>query len=163
MAKSDTLFKSAGICTHTKGAISITKVRYGTDFVRRVKFLSVPGNVKIKGVALDPVRVDLVELPHGMQKMEALAFIKAHPDFQIPHDQALIQDKILEREPKPAKKPKAVKPVKAKKDSSTVRVKADKKVAPSLGELRVRAKKSEVTVEDVLTAFVSTTTTEVAQ
>ena len=72
MAKIDTLFKSAGICTHANANTSITKVRFGTDYVRRVKLLSTPGNVKVRGAGLDPVRVELVELPTPMAKAEAL-------------------------------------------------------------------------------------------
>lgn len=151
MAKSDTLFKSAGICTHTKGAVSVTKVRYGTDYVRRVKLLNTPGNVKVKGLGLDPVRVDFVELPQGMNKFQALEFLLTQTVFQNPDDQALIQDEMLDREPK------------SSKPLRTVKVKVAAKAAPSLSNIRARAKKPVPTVEDVLDAFSSTADTELAQ
>lgn len=144
MAKIDTLFKSAGVCTHANGSMTITKVRYGTDYVRRVKLLSTPGNVKVRGQALNPVRVSLVELPEAMDKMAALKFIQAHADFQSADDQALIQDEIMDRTPAEPRV-RAAKPAK-------VKVKATKQAAPSLDSIKSRARKSKATEADVLSA-----------
>lgn len=142
MAKIDTLFKSAGVCTHANGSMTITKVRYGTDYVRRVKLLSTPGNVKVRGQSLNPVRVALVELPEAMDKMAALKFIQAHADFQSADDQSLIQDEIMDRTPAEPRV-RVAKPAK---------VKATKQAAPSLDSIKSRARKSNATAADVLTA-----------
>lgn len=142
MAKIDTLFKSAGICTHANASITITKVRFGTDYVRRVKLLSTPGNVKVRGTGLDPVRVELVELPSPMTKAQALEFIRTHSAFQSAEDQALIADEIAEREPRA---PRQVK-VKVAKTKAT----------PSLDSIKARGKKSKASVEDVLAAVAET-------
>ena len=88
-----------------------------------------------------------------MNKFDALKFIQSHADFQNPDDQALIQDEIMDREPK------APKVAKAKK---TVTVKASKKNAPSLDSIKARAKKPAPTVEDVLDAFSSESNTDLA-
>lgn len=144
MAKIDTLFKSAGVCTHANGSMTVTKVRYGTDYVRRVKLLSTPGNVKVRGQALNPVRVSLVELPEPMSKMAALKWIQAHADFQSADDQALIQDEIMDRTPAEPRV-RAVKPAK---------VKVSKKAAPSLDSIKSRVRKSKATAADVLSAVV---------
>jgi hypothetical protein len=143
MAKIDTLFKSAGVCTHSNGSITVNKVRYGTDYVRRVKLLSTPGNVKVRGAALDPVRVSLIELPEPMDKMAALKFIQAHADFQSAEDQAMISDEITERTPAAPRVAKATK---------VAKVKVSKKSAPSLDSIKSRARKSKATASDVLAA-----------
>lgn len=138
----NTLFKSAGICTHANGDTIVTKVRFGTDFVSQVKMLSNPKKIEVRGVGcLAPVRVDLIELPEPMLKMDALKFIQAHPKFQSPEDQALIADKIAEREPKAPKVPKAKKEPK---------VRATKKSAPSLDSIKTRGRKTKITAEEVL-------------
>jgi hypothetical protein len=148
MAKIDTLFKSAGICTHANANTSITKVRFGTDYVRRVKLLSTPGNVKVRGAGLDPVRVELVELPTPMAKAEALEYIRTHSAFQSAEDQALIADEIAEREPKAAREVK-VKVAKAK-------------AKPSLDSIKARGRKA-ATVADVLAAVAETQADTTAQ
>ncbi len=145
MAKIDTLFKSAGICTHSNGSVTVNKVRYGTDYVRRVKLLSTPGNVKVRGVALDPVRVSLIELPEPMDKMAALKFIQAHADFQSADDQAMISDEITDRTPAA---PRVAKPKAAK----VAKVKVSKKAVPSLDSIKSRVRKSRATASDVLAA-----------
>lgn len=150
MAKRDTLFTSAGITVHSDGTNTVTKVRYGTDFVRQIKMLSNPKKIEIRGVGcLKPVRVDIIELPQPMLKMDALRFLQTHDSFQSAEDQALISDKIAEREPKQprAKKEKAVK------------VKTSKRSAPSLDSIKSRAKRSSATAEDVLAAVSETSAT----
>jgi hypothetical protein len=144
MSKIDTLFKSAGICTHANGNIKVTKVRYGTDFVRQIKMLSNPKKIEDRkaGVCLSPVRVDIIELPTEMTKMEVLAFLSSHENFQSPEDQALISEEQFKRQPKTPR---------AKKEK-TVKVKASKKSNLSLDSIKSRTKKSTATVEDVLNA-----------
>jgi hypothetical protein len=152
MAKKDTLFTSAGITVHTDGTNTVTKVRYGTDFVRQIKMLGNPKKIEIRGVGcLKPRRVDIIELPHAMLKIDALRFLQAHQSFQSPEDQALISEKISEREPKTPRVRK----------EKTVKVKAAKNAAPSLDSIKSRGKKSAVTVEDVIAAVNSPVETEI--
>jgi hypothetical protein len=115
-------FKVAGITTH--GAS--TKVRFTDDMVRRVKQFS-------KGGA---TRIDLIELPSEMNKIEALKYLQTHADFQSGDDQAVISDALADRE-KEAKK-------------GTVKVKGAK-AKPSIDAIKARAKKTkEVTAEQLL-------------
>jgi len=123
MTNTTQVFKVAGITTHGDS----TKVRFTDDMVRRIKQFT-------KGGAS---RVDLVELPTAMTKVEALTYLKSHADFQSPGDQATIIDSLTDRAvvvktPKAAKAPKVVKVTKTK---------------PSLDAIKARAKK--VTVEAV--------------
>lgn len=136
MAKIDTLFASAGVCVHSNGSVTVSKVRFGTDFVGRIKLLQKDGNVKHRGVPLNSVRVDLIELPTAMTKPDALKFLQAHEKFQSAEDQALIQESIQDREPK------------------SVRVRKSK-TELSLDSIRARAQ--EVTATDVLKAVTSDT------
>ena len=117
-------FKVAGITVHNGNA----KVRFTDDMVRRVKQFS-------KGGAS---RIDLVELPSEMTKLEALAYLQAHVDFQSAGDQATIGDAITDRT-KEANK-------------GTVKVRATKaKAKPSIDAIKARAKKTkEVTAEELL-------------
>jgi hypothetical protein len=116
-------FKVAGITTHNES----TKVRFTDDMVRRVKQFS-------KGGAS---RIDLVELPSEMTKIEALKYLQAHAEFQSPADQATIADCLADKE-KVANK-------------GTVKVKAAK-AKPSIDAIKARAKKTkEVTAEQLLT------------
>jgi hypothetical protein len=109
MADTNQLFKVAGITTHNGNS----KVRFTDDLIRRVKQFT-------KGGAS---RIDLIELPNAMTKLEALRYLAAHADFQSANDQALISDSVADRE-KDAKK-------------GEVKVKASK---PSLSDIQARAK-----------------------
>lgn len=151
MAKRDTMFKFAGITVHSGGGTTRTKVRYGTDFVMRFKQLNNPKKIEDKrlGICLTPVRVDLVELPEPMLKVDALKWLMTQEKFQSPEDQALIQEAIDSRAPKAPKV----------KKTKTVKVKAAKNAAPSLDSIKSRAKKSTAKVEDVLAAVAETTAT----
>lgn len=95
---SEQLFKVAGITTHNGNS----KVRFTDDLIRRVKQFT-------KGGA---TRIDLMELPSAMTKLDALKYLQAHADFQSPADQSLIGDAIGDREkaPKSEVKVKAAKP-----------------------------------------------------
>lgn len=111
-------FKVAGITVHN----SNTKVRFTDDMVRRVKQFS-------KGGA---TRIDLIELPSEMTKVEALTYLSTHADFQSAGDQATISDALADRV----------------KESNKGEVKV-KKAKPSLDSIKSRAKK-QVTAEQVL-------------
>jgi hypothetical protein len=144
MTTKDTLFTVAGITTHTgqdiNGAVSSrTKVRYGTDLIRLIKMLNNPKKIEDKtlGICLAPVRVDFVELPVSMIKIDALKFLATHPDFQSSADQATIQDEIDERTPR------------VKKSKAT----------PSIDSIKSRMKRT-TTVEQVLAAIQPSTITE---
>ena len=95
---SEQLFKVAGITTHNGNS----KVRFTDDLIRRVKQFT-------KGGA---TRIDLMELPSAMTKLEALKYLQAHADYQGGDDQALIGDAIADREkaPEGEVKVKAAKP-----------------------------------------------------
>jgi len=114
-------FKVAGITTHGDS----TKVRFTDDLVRRVKQFS-------KGGAS---RIDLIELPSAMTKIEALKYLQSHEDFQSASDQATISDSIADRT----------------KEASKGEVKVKSKTAPSLENIKARAKKTkEVSAEEIL-------------
>lgn len=117
-------FKVAGITTHN----TVSKVRFTDDMVRRVKQFG-------KGGA---TRIDLIELPSEMTKVEALKYLQAHSDFQSAEDQALIADALADRE----------------KTKREVSVKVSKaKAKPSVDAIKARVKKAkEVTPEEVLAA-----------
>ena len=161
MATNSTLFTVAGITLHKNSEATVNKVRFGTDLVRVVKMLNNPKKIEAvtNGVrkTLDPIRVDFIELPQPMAKIDALRFLATAPEFQSPADQALIADTLSEREPKPARQPKA-KTEKTAKTAKTVKVKA----APSLDAIKARGRKASTTVADVLAAVAPVTEASVA-
>ena len=108
------LFKVAGITTHNGNS----KVRFTDDLIRRVKQFS-------KGGAS---RIDLMELPEAMTKLDALRYLQTHAECQSPEDQALINDAIEDRS-------------KSSKQGE-VKVKAAKpaKALPSIDAIKARAK-----------------------
>jgi hypothetical protein len=154
MANTTQTFKVAGITTHGDS----TKVRFTDDMVRRIKQFT-------KGGA---TRVDLVELPTAMTKVEALKYLTTHADFQSAGDQATIADSLSDRvtvvkAPKPAKAPKVAKVKVAKVVTPKVKAtKADKVTVvvakPSLDAIKARAKKAALAAADAA----STETPEVA-
>ena len=144
MASKDTLFTSAGITIHSRAGVTVEKVRFGTDHVRLLKMLSSNKKIGVRQDVggrgdgfLDAVRVDIIELPHGMAKADAVKFLAAHAEFQSAEDQALLADEQGKREPKAPRVTKE-KVVKAKKEIS-------------MDSLKARAKK--VTAEQVLAAI----------
>lgn len=111
-------FKVAGITTHNGNS----KVRFTDDLIRRVKQFT-------KGGAS---RIDLMELPSEMTKVEALKYLQSHADFQSADDQALIADALTDREKTASK--------------GEVKIKASK---PSIDAIKARAKK-QVTAEEIV-------------
>jgi hypothetical protein len=105
------LFTVAGLTLHSTNDITVEKVRFGTDLIRMIKMLSNPKKINhtATGLSLAPKRVDMVELPYPMLKLEALKFLEAHPDFQSPADQALISEALFVRTPKQKRTPKTPK------------------------------------------------------
>ena len=124
MANLTQVFKVAGIITHNGS----TKVRFANDIVRRIKQFS-------KGGA---PRIDLMELPTDMTKIEALKYLQAHADFQSPSDQATIADSLEDRE----------------KDAKKGEVKVSDVAKPSLESIKARGKKvtKEATAVQILAA-----------
>lgn len=116
-------FKVAGITTHNGNS----KVRFTDDLIRRVKQFS-------KGGAS---RIDLMELPQAMTKLEALRYLQMHAECQSPEDQALISDAIEDRS-KSAKQ-------------NEVKVKATK-AAPSIEAIKARAKTAVKADADITSA-----------
>lgn len=114
-------FKVAGITTHG----NTTKVRFTDDLVRRVKQFG-------KGGA---TRIDLIELPSEMTKLDALKYLSAHADFQSPGDQATIADATSDRSKEASK--------------GEVKVRTTKNVKPSIANIKARGKK-EVSAEQLL-------------
>jgi hypothetical protein len=117
-------FKVAGMTTNNGN----TKVRFTDDMVRRIKQFTKGGHT----------RVDFVDLPSEMTKIEALNYLATHADFQSPADQATIADTLADKT-KEANK-------------GTVKVKVAKtktKAKPSIDAIKSRAKKA-VSVEQVL-------------
>ena len=116
-------FKVAGMTTNNGN----TKVRFTDDMVRRIKQFTKGGHT----------RVDFVDLPSEMTKVEALNYLATHADFQSPADQATIADTLADKL-KEANK-------------GTVKVKVSK-TKPSIDAIKARAKKAtkEVSVEQVL-------------
>lgn len=117
-------FKVAGITTHNGNS----KVRFTDDLIRRVKQFS-------KGGA---TRIDLMELPSEMTKVDCLKYLQTHADFQSPSDQALIADALADREKTASK--------------GEVKVKTSKKTKPSLDAIKARGKKKDVTAEEIVAA-----------
>lgn len=146
MATKNTLFTVAGITLHSRDEVSVNKVRFGTDQVRMIKMLSSSRKIGVsynfggrEDGYLDPKRVDVVELPRPMTKVEAIKFLLSHPTFQSPEDQCLLQEQISSRSPK-APRVRAAKTVKVKPGEL------------SLDSIKARDRLTAVTVSDVLDA-----------
>lgn len=117
-------FKVAGITAHNGNS----KVRFTDDMIRRVKQFN-------KGGA---TRIDLIELPSEMTKVDCLKYLQTHADFQNPSDQALIADALEDRQKTASK--------------GEVKVKTSKKTKPSLDAIKARGKKKDVTAEEIVAA-----------
>jgi hypothetical protein len=101
------------------------KVRFTDDMVRRVKQFA-------KGGA---GRIDFVELPEPMTKIDALKYMLTCKEFSSEDDQATIQDTLEDKERE------------ARKGSGTVKVKG----TVSLDAIKNRPRK-DVSVNDILEA-----------
>ena len=101
------------------------KVRFTDDMVRRVKQFS-------KGGA---TRIDFIELPTEMTKIDALKYMLTCREFSSEDDQATIQDTLEDKERE------------ARKGSGTVKVKG----TVSLDAIKNRPRK-DVSVNDILEA-----------
>ena len=115
------MVKVAGITSHG----NMVKVRFTDDLVRRLKQFT-------KGGA---ERIDLIELPAAMSKVDALTYMKSHADFQSASDQATISDALADRVKGPTvlEVPKVLK------------VKVPKVKTPSLADIAARATTERVT------------------
>ena len=78
------LFTVAGITVHNGNA----KVRFTEDMSRRVKQFT-------KGGAS---RVDFVQLPQAMNKIDALKYLLTLPNFASAEDQATLAETLADRE-----------------------------------------------------------------
>jgi hypothetical protein len=121
-------FKVVGITTHGDS----TKVRFTDDMVRRIKQFS-------KGGAS---RVDFIELPSEMTKLEALKYMATQPEFASAGDQATIADCIEDRVKEANKGTVKVKTTKTTKSPKTTK--------PSIDAIKARGKKKDVTPEQIL-------------
>jgi len=110
-------FKVAGITTHG----TTTKVRFTDDMIRRVKQFA-------KGGAS---RIDLIELPSEMTKVEALKYLASHETFQSPADQATIADCLADKEKTAGKGEVKVKAAKAKPSIDAIKARAKTQVSES--------------------------------
>jgi hypothetical protein len=134
----DKKFTVAGITSHSNGTVTVDKVRFSTDLYRSTKMLC--SNKKIglvNGGYLDSKRVDLVQLPNEMTKVEACQYLMTLPEFQSPEDQALIQETIGNKSPKDKK----------------IRTPKIPKVRATVGTLMSKKKKSIDTYEKLITAL----------
>ena len=113
-------FTVVGITDHN-GSV---KVRFTDDLVRRVKQFA-------KGGA---GRIDFIELPNPMTKIEALKYMLTCKEFSSENDQATIQDTLEDKERE------------ARKGSGTV------KASISLDSIKSRPRK-DVSVSDILGAI----------
>ena len=110
-------FKVVGITTHNGN----DKIRFTDDMCRRVKQFA-------KGGAS---RIDFVELPREMDKIEALNYMLTCNEFKSANDQATITDTLEDKI----------------KEFGKGEVKVKK--TPSLADIASRPRK-DVTVEDIL-------------
>jgi hypothetical protein len=139
------LFTCAGITTHSRAGVTVTKIRYGTDYVRMIKMLNSNKKISVslhpddRGDGyLDAVRVELVELPSEMNKVDACKHLATLPEFQSAEDQLLIQEEIANRSPKTPRTPKTPKVPKVK---------------ATVGSLMSRKNKSIDTYEKLVSAL----------
>ena len=108
-------FKVAGITVHSGNA----KVRFTDDMIRRIKQFSAGG----------ATRIELVDLPSEMTKVEALKYMAGHEKFQSEGDQMTISDSLADREKAAGKGEVKVKAVKAKPSIDAIKARAKKNVS----------------------------------
>lgn len=126
MTKGVQTFKVAGIAT-LRGE---TKVRFSDNIVRRIKQYAKAGST----------RIDFIELPSEMSKIEAIKFLQVHADFQSPEDQATLSETLEVKVKEADKTVKSVSVTKGKAKAKTTVTKEK----PSLEKIKARAKKAVV-------------------
>ena len=120
MANASQTFKVAGLTTHNGN----TKVRFTDDMIRRVKQFS-------KGCA---TRIDLIELPSEMTKVEAVKHLMTLDQFKSAEDQATLADCLADKEKAAGKGEVKVKATKPSIDSIKAKAKAKKAVVSETTE-----------------------------
>jgi len=130
----DQTFKVAGITIHNGNA----KVRFANDMIRRIKQFTKGGHE----------RVDFIELPTEMAKIEALKYLQAHEQFQSAADQATLADTLADKVKEASKGEVKVRTPKAK-------------AKPSLDSIKARGKRvAPVTAEEVVAVVAEAQATE---
>lgn len=84
--------KVAGIHTYKCDGAVTTKLRFGKDYYSRVK--------RIYREEPDSIRVEFIELPSTMTKVEALRYMESRPEFSSEEDQQLIAETLKAHLPK---------------------------------------------------------------
>ena len=82
---------------------------------------------------VDAARVEFIDLPKEMSKIDALKFMASHASFASPADQATIADALEDRAKEAGKgtvKVKVAKKAKAKPSLATIKARAPKVAAP---------------------------------
>ena len=97
------LFGAAGVATY-KGEL---KARFGKDAITRIK------------IWREAERVNFVDLPTPSTKIQALEYLKSHPEFQDADAQFAIQTKLNEKVKAAKKGEVKVAGVKSKKVANT--------------------------------------------
>ena len=125
MTKAVQTFKVAGIAT-LRGE---TKVRFSDNIVRRIKQYAKAGST----------RIDFIELPSEMTKIEAIKFLQAHADFQSPGDQVTLVETLEVKVKEAGKATKAVSVTKGKAKAKATVTKT--KTKPTLADIKARVSK----------------------
>ena len=125
MTKTVQTFKVAGIAT-LRGE---TKVRFSDNIVRRIKQYTKAGST----------RIDFIDLPSEMTKIDAIKFLQGHADFQSPGDQATLVETLEVKVKEAAKAAKSVSVTKGKAKAKTTVLKT--KMKPTLAGIKARVKK----------------------
>lgn len=126
MTKAVQTFKVAGIAT-LRGE---TKVRFSDNIVRRIKQYAKAGST----------RIDFIELPSEMTKIDAIKFLQAHADFQSPGDQATLSETLEVKVKEAGKAAKVVAVTKGKAKAKTT-VKSKVAPKPTLAGIKARVSK----------------------
>ena len=134
MSEDNKLFRCAGVSLGKTGY----KVRFASDMTR-VKVLMKTGNSDI----------ELVELPSAMSKDAAVAFLKQSSLMDKPEyrEAILNADLKYDTEAKPAKV------AKSKKTATVAVARTSKKAAPSIEDIRARARAKETPAEELGAIF----------
>lgn len=127
MTKAVQVFKVAGIAT-LNGS---TKVCFSDNIVRRIKQYAKAGST----------RIDFIELPSEMTKIDAIKFLQTHAEFQSPSDQATLSETLEVKVKEASKATKSS--VVVTKDKTKAKTTVSK-TKPSLDAIKARAKSVSV-------------------